>query len=154
MHNPASCSPCILSILNPGLQSNKANPGSQKTYCGPSFIQKRALATLGREIKGVEAQENQGVGGVQEGEREIGDLKGQDAKETGGGGIISKHFVIEKREEAKKRGGAENVRYRRQQPEYQAFLWPSPLSLFRFHLSPFPQKRVILRLRRQQAGTP
>ena len=64
MHNPASCSPCILSILNPGLQSNKANPGSQKTYCGPSFIQKRALATLGREIKGVEAQENWGVGGV------------------------------------------------------------------------------------------
>ena len=31
-----------------------------------------------------------------------------------GGGIISKHFVIEKREEAKKRGGAKNVRYRRQ----------------------------------------
>ena len=23
---------------------------------------------------------------------------------------------------------------------------PSPLSLFRFHLSPFPQKRLILRL--------
>ena len=42
----------------------QANPGSQKTYCGPSFIQKRALATLGREIKGVEAQENWGVGGV------------------------------------------------------------------------------------------
>ena len=60
------------------------------------FFQKTALATLGGEIRGVGVQENWGVGGIWEGEREIGDLIGQDGKETGRG-IISKHFVIKKR---------------------------------------------------------
>ena len=33
------------------------------------------------------------------------------------------------------------------------FRWPSALSLFRFHLSPFPQKRLILRLPPANAAT-